>query len=146
MMNNQVQQRIEHITRENFVTNPKLWLWNMYMVSGFAKALWENRNEMEKEEDASKGVTFEDYLRIIRHEFLEWFEDEYLHHHEVEAGNWVVINGCSEITEDADAQRAIETYLTARENNPEVTIMAKAHPYWYTPTRVGVEYEVFGNP
>ena len=146
MMNAKIKQRIENITRGNFNLYPDHWLGNRDMVSDFAKALWENRNEMEKEEDTSNGVTFEDYLRIIRDEFLEWFEDNYLHHHEVEAGNWMVINGCSEITEDFDAQHAAEVYLTARENNPEVTIIAKSNPYWYTPTRVRVEYDVFGNP
>ena len=138
-MSNQIKQQIENITRENFSAYPEHWLGNRDMVSDFAKLLWENRNELEKQDEDEAGVTFEDYLIIIRDEFLEWFEDEYLHHHEVEAGNWVVING---VTEDFDAQQAAEAYLTARENNPEVTIMAKANPYWYTPTRVRVEYDI----
>ena len=141
-MNDKIKQRIEHITRENFRAYPHHWLGNRYMVSDFAKSLWENRNEMEKEEDDSEGVTFEDYLRIIRDEFLEWFEDNYIHHHEVSAGNWVVIDGRDQISEDFNAQQAVEAYLTARENNPEVTIMAKPNPYWYTPTRVRVEYDI----
>ena len=135
-----IKQRIEHITRENLKCYPEDWLDNKNMVKDYAKLLWEHRNELEKQEEDEAGVTYEDYLEIIRDEFLEWFEDNYIHHHEVEAGNWMVINGC--FTEDFEAQQAVEVYLTARENNPEVTVIPKPNPYWYTPTRVRVEYDI----
>ena len=141
-MTNQIKQRIENITRENFSAYPEQWIEDPEMISDYAQSLWDNRNDLEKEEDEAAGVTYDDYLRIIRDKFLEWFEDNYIHHHEVQTGNWMVINGCSEITEDFDAQQAVETYLAVRENNPEVTVISKPNPYWYTPTRVRVEYDI----
>ena len=143
-MNAKIKQRIENITRENFAAYPDHWLGNRYMVGDFAKVLWENRNELEKEEENEAGVKFEDYLRIIRDEFLVWFEDEYLAYHEVERGNYITLHRVVPITEDLDAQQAVETYLSVRDNNPEYEFRANCFPRWLDKT-VTVYYDVHIN-